>query len=196
MAYTPTGVRWTVADLELFPEDNQRYEIVDGELFVSRAAGNQHQQVCTQAVYGLEQWNRESRLGVVLAAPGVILSDSDAVIPDVVWVSRERFTAIQGEDDHLHGAPELVMEVLSPGATNERRDREAKLWLYSVYGVREYWIADGRTESVAVYRRRPARGRQAVPRLRLEGTLGRDDTLTSPLLPGFALAVAQLFTRA
>jgi len=86
--------------------------------------------------------------------------------------------------------------VLSPGTTNERRDREAKLRLYSVYGVREYWIVDGRSESVAVYRRRPARGRQTVPRLRLDATLGRDDTLTSPLLPGFALAVAQLFTRA
>ena len=57
-------------------------------------------------------------------------------------------------------------------------------------------MVDARTESVAVYRRRPRRGRQAVPRLRLEPTLGRDDTLTSPLLLGFALTIAQLFTRA
>jgi Uma2 family endonuclease len=195
MAKTPTAVRWTVADLELFPEDSQRYEIVDGELFVSRAAGNQHQRVCTQCVFGLEQWNHQTRLGVVLVAPGVIFSDADAVIPDVVWVSRERLAAVQGEDDHLHGAPELVLEVLSSGDTNERRDREAKLRLYSVWGVREYWIVDWRTETVAVYRRRQARGRQAAPSLRLEGTLGREDTLTSPLLPGFALAVAQLFER-
>src|SRR5438067_1609918 len=48
MAETPAAVRWTIADLELFPEDNQRYEIVDGELFVSRAAGNRHQRVCVE----------------------------------------------------------------------------------------------------------------------------------------------------
>jgi Uma2 family endonuclease len=81
------------------------------------------------------------------------------------------------------------VEVLSPGASNERRDREAKLKLYSAWGVQEYWIVDWRGQCVAVYRRRQAR-------LRLASTLGRDDTLTSTLLPGFAIAVAQLFDRA
>jgi Uma2 family endonuclease len=186
MAETPAAVRWTIADLELFPEDNQRYEIVDGELFVSRAAGNRHQRACGEIIAELIFWNRATGLGVVLPTPGLILGEADSVIPDVVWASRERFAVIRGEDDHLHGAPELVVEVLSPGATNERRDREAKLRMYSVYGVHEYWIPDPRTETVAVYRRHQAQ-------LRLEATLGRADTLTSPLLPGFAVSVAQLF---
>src|SRR5262245_11209480 len=179
MAETPAAVRWTIADLELFPEDNQRYEIVDGELFVSKAAGNRHQRVAFECTMELGNWNRVTGLGVVLPTPGLILGEADAAIPDVVWASRERFAVIQGEDDHLHGAPELIVEVLSPGATNARRDREAKLRMYSVYGVHEYWIPDPATETVAVHRRHQAQ-------LRLEATLDRGDTLTSLLLPGFA----------
>jgi Uma2 family endonuclease len=78
--------------------------------------------------------------------------------------------------------------VLSPGATNERRDREAKLKLYSTRGVDEYWLVDWRTQTVVVYRRQAAQ-------LRLQATLRREDPLASPLLPEFALTVAELFDR-
>ncbi|HZU07014.1 MAG TPA: Uma2 family endonuclease [Chloroflexota bacterium] len=181
--------RWTVSDLEALPDDEwRRYEIVDGELFVSRAPGDDHAEVQAQAITAVGAWNNETGLGRVLVGPGIIFGEYDAVIPDFVWVSHERSAAIMGEDKHLHGAPELVVEVLSPGPSNERRDRQAKLKQYSVYGVPEYWIVDPRTESVAVYRRQRAQ-------LRLVATLGRDDTLTSPLLPGFSLAVGRLFPR-
>ena len=189
MADTSAGVRWTVADLELFPDDPwKRYEIVDGELFVSRAPGNDHQLAFYQRLFALEDWNRQTRLGLVLIGPGLILSDSDSVIPDFVWIRRDRYPLIEGEDKHLHGPPDLVVEVLSPGTANERRDREVKLRLYSAHGVGEYWIIDPRTQTVAVYRRHEAR-------LRLEQTLASTDTLESPLLPGFALPVARLFDR-
>ncbi len=188
MAETPAAVRFTVADLELFPDDSQRYEIVDGELFASRAAHYEHQESSDRALIALAEWNRRMRLGRVVSAPGIIFSDSDAVIPDLVWASHERWAVIAGEDGHLHGAPDLTVEVLSPGAIHERRDREAKLRLYSVYGVREYWILDWRAQTVTVYRRHQAQ-------LRLEATLGREDTLTSPLLPEFSLPVARLFDR-
>ena len=188
MADTPAALRWTVADLDLFPDDSLRREIVDGELFVSTAPHYEHQMTCTECATALGNWNHQTRLGHVIVAPGLIFGDADAVIPDVIWVSRERWALIARETGHLHGAPELVVEVLSPGATNERRDREAKLKLYSTQGVDEYWIVDWRAQTVAVYRRQQAQ-------LRLEATLRRDDTLTSPLLPGFTLAVAQLFDR-
>jgi Uma2 family endonuclease len=189
MTETSAAVRWTVADLELFPEDDwRRREVIDGELFVSTAPGNAHQKACCVCTAALYNWNRGSGLGEVLPGPGVIFGESDAVIPDVVWVSRERLAAIEGDDDHLHGAPDLVVEVLSPGSTNQRRDRDAKLKLYSVQGVREYWIVDPRARTVAVYRRQQTH-------LRLEGTLATPDTLESPLLPGFALPLAQLFER-
>ena len=187
MADTPAALRWTVADLELFPDDEwKRYEIIDGELFVSRAPGDEHQLVLQAFCLGLGNWNTERRLGVVIPGPGLVFEESDAVIPDLVWVSHERRARIMGEDHHMHGAPELVVEVLSPGAANERRDRQAKLKLYSVQGVQEYWIADWRAQTVAVYRRRRAQ-------LRLAATLGRDDTLASTLLPGLTLTIARLF---
>ena len=188
MALTPAVRRWTVADLDRFPDDGLRYEIIDGELFVSRAPGNDHQEVCNLCAAPLTVWNQQTRLGHVLPGVGVIFSATDAVIPDIVWVSRERRAAIEGVDRHLHGAPELVVEVLSPGAANEWRDREAKLALYSHYGVEEYWIIDWRAQTVTIYR-------HAQGEVRLAAILGREDILTSPLLPGFALPVAQVAHR-
>jgi Uma2 family endonuclease len=90
------------------------------------------------------------------------------------------------EAEHLTGAPELIVEVLSPGETNERRDKEAKLKLYAAQGVREYWIADPRLQQIQIYRRENAM-------LVMVATLFTSDELTSPLLPGFSCAVAKLF---
>ncbi len=87
---------------------------------------------------------------------------------------------------HLTAAPELVVEVLSPGAENERRDREVKLKLYSSRGVQEYWIVNWQKQQIEVYRRERAT-------LKLIATLFMNDNLTSPLLPGLESPVAQLF---
>lgn len=119
-------------------------------------------------------------------APGVIFSQADSVIPDVVWVSRERLAQIEDEAGHLTGAPKLVVEVLSPGKQNEFRDKEAKLKLYSVPGVREYWIVDRFTQKVEVYRREKAQ-------LVLVATLLGNDEITSPLLPGFCCYIHCFF---
>jgi len=180
------SLRWTTADLELMPDDGKRYEIIDGELYVSKQPSWEHQLVCVRIVGALDAWSRETRAGVANAAPGVIFADDDAVAPDLVWVSKERLPTLLGAEGHLHAAPELVVEVLSPGAANERRDRELKLKLYSRRGVREYWIVDWQRRQVEVYRR-------AGIGLELVGTLVEHDALASPLLPGFALPLDTLF---
>src|SRR5439155_10731735 len=87
---------------------------------------------------------------------------------------------------HLRAPPELVIEVLSPGLSNERRDLEAKLKLYSRRGVDEYWIANWRTQTVRVYRR-------SGPALELVAELGPSENLTSPLLPGFCQPASCVF---
>jgi Uma2 family endonuclease len=119
-------------------------------------------------------------------APGVIFAEDDDVAPDVVWISRTRQATALGPDGHLHAAPELVIEVLSPGSTNERRDRGVKLKLYSRRGVLEYWLVNWQARQIEVYRREELT-------LRLVATLYATDTLTSPLLPDFACGVATLF---
>jgi Uma2 family endonuclease len=179
-------VIWTTADLELFPDNGNRYEIIDGELFVTRAPHWKHQKACARIIIALGLWSQNTGLGEVVPTPGVIFSDTDAVIPDIVWASNERLAVLLDEAGHLTAAPELVVEVLSAGSENEKRDKELKLKLYSARGVREYWIVDWRKQQVEVYRRE-----QAV--LNLVATLMSGDELNSPLLPSFNCAIASLF---
>ena len=179
-------LHWTSADLEALPDDGTRYEIIDGELFVSKQPHFYHQQVCGEILKLLANWSDRSGLGRAIFAPGLIFADDDDVAPDVVWLSNERLAAALGEDGKLHAAPELVVEVLSPGAANRRRDREAKLNLYSRRGVLEYWIADWPARRIDVYRRENAH-------LGLIATLGGDDVVMSPVLPGFSARVDDVF---
>ncbi|MFS8117541.1 MAG: Uma2 family endonuclease [Microcoleus sp.] len=179
-------LRWTTADLELLPDNGDRYELIDGELFVTRAPHWGHQQTCGRFFSVLDTWSMSAGLGRTAINPGLIFTDADNVIPDVVWASNERLTLLLDEAGHLTAAPELIVEVLSLGADNERRDRDLKLRLYSVRGVQEYWIANWRLQQIEVYRREQAS-------LSLVATLLRNDELTSPLLPGFSCSVAQIF---
>ena len=182
-----TSLRFTSSDLEKFPDiEGVRYEIIDGELHVSKAPGWHHQYACDGVVVALRNWNEQTGAGVAVSGPGVIFAEDDDVIPDVVWISRERLANALDGAGHLRIAPELVVEVLSPGASNERRDRDLKLKLYSRRGVHEYWIVDWANRRVQVYRRE-----QAV--LGLVTTLEGEDALTTPLLPGFACPVADFW---
>jgi Uma2 family endonuclease len=182
-----TKIRFTTSDLELLPDiEGTRYEIIDGELHVSKQPDWEHQAVCTEIIYVLKTWNDRTGAGQVNLAPGLIFTPEEAVAPDIVWISRERKAAALGDDGKLHAAPDLVVEVLSPGSANARRDRELKLKLYSLYGVREYWIADWRARSLQQYRHV-----QGV--LQLIATLVGDDALTSPLLPGFSCPLSDLW---
>jgi Uma2 family endonuclease len=180
-------VRWTNADLELFPDNGNRYEIIDGELFVTRPPHWKHQKTCVRISTSLDNWSQTTGLGEVVMAPGVIFGENDNVIPDVVWVSNERLPLLLDEAGHLTGAPQLVVEVLSFGVENEKRDRELKLKLYSARGVREYWIVDWHKQQVEVYRREQGS-------LKLAATLFSGDELNSPILPDFTCAIASLFS--
>ena len=181
------GVHWTTADIDLLPEnEGTRYEVVDGNLFMTRAPHWKHQRTCGKFFRELDIWSESSGLGEASITAGVLFGESDDVIPDVVWASHEKLALLLDEAGHLSGAPELVVEVLSAGSENVRRDREAKLKLYSSRGVQEYWIADWRSQKVEVYRREKAR-------LVLVATLMNDDEISSPLLPGFSCVVSRFF---
>ncbi len=183
---TNNRVRWTSADLELFPNDDTRYEIIDGELLVTRALHYKHQSVIRNLTTELTIWSRGSRLGEVSITPGVIFADDDNVIPDLVWTNQARLANILDDRGHFTAAPDLVVEVLSEGVGQERRDRKLKLKLYSVQGVREYWIIDWRMKSIQIYHRK-----NAV--LVLIETLFENDSITSPLLPDFACKLIEIF---
>jgi len=183
---TTEKIRWTSADLESLPDNGNRYEIIGGELVVTRTPHWGHQNIVDNVCRTLGNWSIETGLGKPATTAGLIFTDGDNVIPDVVWVSYERLAQILDEAGHLAGAPELVVEVMSPGEENEKRDRQSKLKLYSVQGVREYWIFDRIQQKVEIYRRENGI-------LKLAMTLFKEDNLTSPLLPGFSVSVATLF---
>jgi Uma2 family endonuclease len=184
------SLRYTTADLELLPEvEGTRYEIIDGELYVSKSPDWRHQYACVEIGRVLQEWNHRTGAGLAIFAPGLIFASDDNVVPDVVWVSRARLAAVVDAQGHLRAAPELVVEVLSPGELNERRDRDLKLRLYSRQGVHEYWIVDWRARTVRVYRR----GQAA---LRLVATLDGEDELTSPLLPAFSCPISTFWAPA
>jgi Uma2 family endonuclease len=180
-------VCWTTSDLELLPEDETKhYQIIRGELFMTRSPHWNHQKTADNICFELTTWCRLTGRGIACTNPGLIFSDVDNVEPDVIWISKERLANLLDESGHLTGAPELIVEVLSPGTTNERRDKEAKLKLYSSVGVQEYWIVDWRLKTVEVYRREKAR-------LELIATFFGTDELNTSLLPNFRCQVAQFF---
>ncbi|UBF29210.1 Uma2 family endonuclease [Kovacikia minuta CCNUW1] len=186
MTQASDRVYWTTEDLKLLPDSSNRYEIIDGRLLMTRAPHWKHQKVIVKASRILDTWAEASQLGETVATPGVIFDEADNVIPDVVWISYQRLATGVDEDGHFTIAPELIVEVLSPGTQNERRDRETKLKLYAERGVQEYWILDWRIQQLEIYRRQDAL-------LKLVVTLFPQDVLTSSTLPGFSCVVTEFF---
>ncbi len=176
----------TVADLDAFPDDDgNRYELIGGELFVSCAPGIPHQRVLHNLQVALALYLKEHPVGIVVPGAGAILSDYDAVIPDIAFVRHERWDqVVTGEK--FTGAVDLIVEILSPGAANRRRDLKAKRQLYGKYGVKEYWIVDNENFSISIFR---LEGKT----LNEMATLTGDDELTSTMLPGFQLQANAIF---
>ena len=183
-----TALKWTTRDLDVISDDDgwKRHEIIDGELYVTRAPHIRHQGTGGNIHFELEAWSRKTKLGKPFQTPGVIFTPNDAVIPDVVWVSQERLDNAIDDSGHFTSAPELIIEILSPGDRNHQRDKEFKLKLYSRHGVQEYWIVNWQLKTVDLYRHQDGV-------LHFINTLLEQDTLTSPLLPGFSTPIAPLF---
>ncbi len=175
----------TNKDLEGLPRDGNRYELIEGELYVSTAPELIHQRTIGRLHFVVANFLVQNPIGEILYGPGVILSDYDGVIPDLVYLSNERRDQI-ATGTRIYGAPNLVIEVLSPGMQNMERDRKLKLKLYDKYGVDEYWIVDTRARAVEVYRREAGK-------LKFFTTFVSDEAITSPMLPGFSCNVADLF---
>lgn len=176
----------TVSDLGALPEDGQKYELIGGSLYVSRAPHIQHQLAISNITGRFYAYLSENFIGRIVPGPGVIFTEYDAVIPDLVFLSNESYGRIISPEGKLKAAPELAIEILSAGADNVRRDRVVKRKLYGEHGVKEYWIVDVLTLSVEVYRLQGSG-------LELIETRKVGDAVTSPLLPNFKLQVADIF---
>jgi Uma2 family endonuclease len=178
----PVDTRLTYEDYCLLPNDGKRYEIIDGELFVTPSPFRLHQHVVTNLMYYLVDFVKKADLGWVYAAPfDVVFSHTSVVEPDILYVSKDRAEVLT--EENVRGAPDLIVEVLSPGT--READRTFKLKLYARYAVQEYWIIDPEGPSAEIYRWRK-NGLDLATQLRA------NESLTSPLLPGFNLLLQRL----
>lgn len=164
------------------PETNQPTELWDGEIVVSPSPSFFHQEIVVRFHDALRAWVAEHRLGKTGLAPlDMILTSRRVVQPDVFFVSNERMGILS---DRLRGAPDLVVEVLSPDS--RRRDRIDKRDLYEQHGVREYWLVDPEAQTVEVLFLE--RGEY-----QLAGRWRPGEQAVSRLLPGFEVPVGGLF---
>ena len=178
----------TIADWDAMPaEDGYRYEIIEGELFVSYSPGLTHQMVLTELIFVIGSFLKANPIGTIVSTPGVVLSNFSGVIPDLVFFSHEQRDTIV-KDDRLYGPPALVIEILSPDSVDVRRDRIAKLQLYAKHGVPEYWIIDPRIMTLERYVDQGSS-------LTLSETLRYEDSLSTTSLPGFSCQMSEIFKR-
>lgn len=178
----------TIADWEAMPHgDGNRYEIIEGELFVSCSPGLTHERVLINLILRVGNFLEANPIGTIVAGSGVILSNFSGVIPDFVFFSREQRDTIV-KNDRLHGPPALVVEILSPGSGNIRRDRVVKLQLYAKHGVPEYWIIDPRNMTLERYVDQGSS-------LTLLETLRYEDSLSTTSLPGFSCQMSEIFKQ-
>lgn len=177
-----TKLKLTYQDYVLLPDDGKRYEILDGDLYVTPSPTARHQKVSMNLTLALARHVRDNGLGEVFFAPlDVILADDSIAQPDILFVSNERLPIVR---DWVHGAPDLVIEILSPGTRD--RDRTLKRHLYARHGVRELWLVDPEAKSVEVHSLDPTT--ETVPR----AFPGRD-ILTSDVLPTLRLPLEPIW---
>jgi len=181
------AVKLTYDDFVLFPDDGRRHELIDGEHYVTPSPNLGHQRIAGRLYFAFAVYLKAHPIGEVFFAPlDVVLSESDVVEPDLLYVSRERAADIL-VPQHVRGVPDLVIEIASKGT--RKRDETIKRALYERAGVSEYWVVDPEIDVVRVYRRggegleRPAEPRRDAA-----------DMLTTALMPGLQIPLDDVFS--
>jgi Uma2 family endonuclease len=174
----------TYPELRLMPDDGKRYELIDGEVFVTPSPSEKHQRVLGNLFLSISNHVKTKNRGRVYIAPfDVVFGEKTALQPDLLFVSAGRLGIIGPE--YVLGAPDLVVEVLSP--YRQSYDRVTKLDQYALHGVIEYWVVDPIAESVEIYV-------LAGSRYELKGVFAGEEILQSPLLPGWGIPAGNLFS--
>jgi Uma2 family endonuclease len=180
------GLKLTYDDFVLFPDDGKRHELIDGEHYVTPSPNLKHQKVSGNLHLLIGVWLENHPVGQIYYAPfDVVFSRYDVVEPDLLYVAHARAADVL-TPQNVQGAPDLVIEIGSPGT--RKRDETIKRRLYERFGVSEYWVVDPELDVVRVYRREGEGFGRAVELSREAG-----DVLATPLLPGLEMALARIF---
>ena len=180
------GVKLTYDDYVLFPEDGKRHELIDGEHYVTPSPGRKHQAIAWNLTVMIGSWLKQNPIGRAFAAPfDVVFSQFDVVEPDLLYIAGARQDEVL-TPAHVRGAPDLVVEIGSPGT--RRRDETIKRRLYERFAVAEYWVIDPELYTIKVYRRS---GEEYVRAAEL--TIAQGASLSTPLLSGLDMPLAEIF---
>jgi Uma2 family endonuclease len=173
---------WTYADYCVLPQDFNRHEIIEGDHVVTPSPTTKHQRVLANLTSLLNAYVNAQGLGIVLAAPmDVLLAPTSVVQPDLLFISKERLGIIK--EANIQGAPDLVVEVLSPSTA--AIDRGGKMSLYARYGVLHYWILEARHLSLETYEIREGE-------YELTSQFKKDGLVKVSLFPGLSISLAEL----
>ena len=174
--------KFTYDDYAAMPE-GERYELIDGVLIMVVSPNREHQSIQFKLSLRVGNLVEDEDLGWVFNPPfDVVFTRNEVVQPDLVFVSKEREHIITAAN--IQGAPDLVVEILSPSST--RRDWRDKFDMYERHEVGEYWVVDPDRRMAWVFILREGVFEEA-------GRYGEDDTLVSPTLSGFELELAEVF---
>lgn len=178
-----TGAPFTYEDYAALPDDGNRWEVLDGELVMSPSPILIHQAVLRNLHAVVHAHVVAHQLGETFFAPlDVILANTTVVQPDMIFVSTARAAVMTAKN--LQGAPDLLVEILSPGTA--RRDLGIKASLYARYGVAFYWMLDPHARTFA---ERVLAGGSWTP-----GASGRAADVVAPAcFPGLALDLAAVW---
>jgi Uma2 family endonuclease len=181
MTKTLENVKFTYQDYLHMSED-KRYELIEGEFFMVPSPNEHHQRISRELEYALLSYVKKNKSGFVYDAPfDVVFSDEDVVQPDILYVSKERKNIIT--KNNIQGAPDLIVEILSPKIMY--RDREIKRKLYFKYGVKEFWIVDPVEQTIEVLT-------LTKNGYKTENVYPADSILYSPLLKGLEIDLSIL----
>ncbi len=173
-----------VSDYLLLPEGGPRYQLIEGDFVMAPSPRGHHQQIAGRVYRLLCDWVEKKDAGLVMFAPfDVYLDDHNVYQPDVLFIAKARQADVY-QDDGIHGAPDLCVEVLSPGTA--RLDKDSKRRVYARYGVSEMWLIDPELRTVQIYRFKENAERPVA-------YLEMGDTLTTPLLPGLTVNLNSVF---
>ena len=172
----------TYDDYAAMPE-GERYELIDGVLIVVASPNREHQSIQFKLSLRVGNLVEGDDLGWVFNPPfDVLFSRTEVVQPDLIFVSKEREDIIT--DANIQGAPDLVVEILSPSST--RRDWRDKFDMYERHGVREYWLIDPDMRMAWVFTIEDGTFKEA-------GRYDAEDALTSPILGGVSIDLSEVF---
>jgi Uma2 family endonuclease len=173
----------TTAEFFSLPEGPPYFQLIDGDLYLSPSPRRYHQKLILRLAVILQSYLDGHPLGEIYVAPSDVVFTKDTILnPDIYFVSRERMSILT--EQGAEGAPDLVVEVLSPSTA--RLDLGRKREIYAESGVGEMWVVSPKTQSVEVYRFAEKADKPAT-------VLGMEDHLETPLFPDLAIRISELF---